>query len=300
MLLGLVAAGACLGVSALSAQTSDADIAQLKALMQQMQEDNAKMAAAKMAAEMKAMQAQVALSASVAKSRTLTGPDGKAISLEAGPVVVPPLDSFTRNFKWSAYARFGVGFTGNGVGQTSDFKVPDFPTHGRFRLGNENDTYFETGPILTHMLGDDPDVMDVRFQLSFKINNDRDKQVSVNLSNAGFDIGTRQMFFEIKNVIKSAPEVTFWAGQRYYDRYDIHPQDYFFIDTSGYGSGVYNIDVGVGKLALAYFGGIREGTGDFLRITLTNSTFKLMEDKGIFTDTLLMSAWAISTYFRAS
>jgi cell division protein FtsB len=47
-----------------SAQTSDADIAQLKAQMQQMQEDNAKMAAqmqqmqednAKMAAQMKSM-----------------------------------------------------------------------------------------------------------------------------------------------------------------------------------------------------------------------------------------------------
>ena len=72
------------------------------------------------------------------------------------------------------------------------------------------------------------------------------------------------MFLEFKNVIRSAPGVTFWAGQRYYDRYDIHPQDYFFIDTSGYGGGVYNIDVGVGKLALAYFGGIREGTGNFL------------------------------------
>jgi hypothetical protein len=139
VLLGLVAA--CLGATALSAQTSDAEIAELKAQMQQMQEVNAKMAAqmqqmqednAKMAAEMKSMQAQVALSASVANSRTLTGPDGKAISLDTGPVVIPPLESFTRNFKWTGYARFGVGFTGNGVGQTSDFKVPDFPTHRRF------------------------------------------------------------------------------------------------------------------------------------------------------------------------
>jgi maltoporin len=286
----LVAAGACLGAGTLSARTSDADIAQLKAQMRQMQEDNARMAAqmrqmqednAKMAAEMKAMQAQVALSASVAKSRTLTGPDGKAINLE-GPVLLPAFDSFTRNFKWSAYARVGVGFTGNGVGQTSDFKVPDFPTHGRFRLGNENDTYFDGGPILTHMLGDDPDVMDVRFQLSLKINNDRDKQSSVNLSNAGFDIGIRQMFLEVKNVIKSAPEVTFWAGQRYYDRYDIHPQDYFFVDTSGYGGGVYDIDVGVGKLALAYFGGIREGTGDFLRDNFNQFNLEVNGGQGDF------------------
>ena len=35
----------------------------------------------------------------------------------------------------------------------------------------------------------------------------------------------------MKNVIKSAPEVTFWGGQRFYDRYDIHPSDYFFLNT---------------------------------------------------------------------
>ena len=83
VLLNLVVGGACLGGSTLFAQTSDADIAELRAQMQQMQEVNAKMAAqmqqmqednATMAAKMKSMEAQVALSASIAKSRTLTGP----------------------------------------------------------------------------------------------------------------------------------------------------------------------------------------------------------------------------------
>ena len=36
------------------------------------------------------------------------------------------------------------------------------------RLGNENDFYIETGPILDHMLGDDPDVMDVRVKMTFQ------------------------------------------------------------------------------------------------------------------------------------
>ena len=48
----------------------------------------------------------------------------------------------------------------------------------------------------------------------------------------------------MKNVIKSAPEVTFWGGQRFYDRYDIHPSDYFFLNTSGFGAGAYNIPLG--------------------------------------------------------
>ncbi len=117
LLLGLVAGATCLGVSALSAQTSDADIAQLKAQMAQMQHDYETRLAA-MEGQMKSMEAQVALSGSIAQSRTLTGPDGKEISLKGGPVVVPALDTFTRNFKWHGYVRLGTGFTANGVGQT--------------------------------------------------------------------------------------------------------------------------------------------------------------------------------------
>jgi LamB porin len=49
--------------------------------------------------------------------------------------------------------------------------------------------------------------------------------------------------------------VTFWAGDRFYDRYNTDPEDYFWLDTSGYGAGVYNIDVGIGKLWLAWIGG---------------------------------------------
>ncbi len=107
LLLGLVAGATCLGVGTLSAQTSSTEMDQLKAQMAQLE------------AKIKSMEAQVALSASIAQSRTLTGPDGKQISLEGGPVLIPALDTFTRNFKTAAYFRAGTGFTGNGVGQTS-------------------------------------------------------------------------------------------------------------------------------------------------------------------------------------
>ena len=124
LLLGLVAGVTCLGVGNLSAQTSDAELAQLKAQMQQMQDDYAKRLG-EMEAKMKSMEAQVALSAGIAQSRAITGPDGKEIDLKGGPVVIPALDTFTRNFKWHGYVRAGTGFTGNGVGQTFDFNTPD-------------------------------------------------------------------------------------------------------------------------------------------------------------------------------
>ena len=68
-------------------------------------------------------------------------------SLWKGRFLLPAFDTFTRNFKFHLYMRAGTGFTANGVGQTFNFRTPDIG-HGRFRLGNENDVYMETGPIL--------------------------------------------------------------------------------------------------------------------------------------------------------
>jgi maltoporin len=276
LLLGLVAGAAGLGVTNLSAQqSSDAEIAELRAQMQKMQENYAAMEA-----KVKAMESQVALSASVARSRTLTGPDGKEVDLKGGPVLIPDLATFTRNFKWHGYFRAGTGFTGNGVGQTFNFNTPDIGFGKMQRLGNENDFYIETGPILEHMLGDDPDVMDVRVKFTFQFLDSVDKGTALNLDNDGWNAGIVEAYIETKNVIKSAPEVTFWAGQRFYDRYDIHPSDYFFLNTSGMGAGAYNIPLGPGSLQIAYFGGIKSGTGSFWLDDTSFNNFNLQVNGG--------------------
>ena len=277
-LFGLVAGATCLSLSDVSAQSSDADLNQLKAQMQQMQQDYEKRLAT-MESQVKSMQSQVALTASVAQSRTLTGPDGKAVSME-GPVLMPAFDTFTRNFKFHTYFRAGTGFTANGVGQTFNFNTPDVSFGKTQRLGNENDFYVEVGPIWDHMLGDDPDVMDVKAKMTFQFFDGADKQVGVNLDNDGFGVGIVECYVEMKNVIKSAPEVTFWGGERFYDRYDIHPSDYFFLNTSGFGAGAYNIPLGPGSLAIAYFGGIKSGTGSFFLDDTSFNNFTLDVDGG--------------------
>jgi maltoporin len=276
-LLGLIAGATSLSLGSLFAQ-SDAELNQLKAQMQKMQQDYEKRLAT-MESQVKSMQSQVALTASVAKSRTITGPDGKAIAME-GPVLMPPLDTFTRNFKFHTYFRAGTGFTSNGVGQTFNFNTPDITFGKTQRLGNENDFYVETGPVWDHMLGDDPDVMDVKAKMTFQFFDGVDKSSGVNLDNDGFGIGIVECYLEMKNVIKSAPEVTFWGGQRFYDRYDIHPSDYFFLNTSGFGAGAYNIPLGPGSLAIAYFGGIRSGTGTFFLDDTSFDNFSLSVHNG--------------------
>jgi maltoporin len=88
-----------------------------------------------------------------------------------------------------------------------------------------------------------------------------------------FDFILRQAFLEMKNVFKGAPEITFWGGLRFYDRFNIDPNDYFYLDQSGYGAGVENIDVGIGKIWFAYIGGLDNDlesfrTGSFYKHTL--------------------------------
>jgi maltoporin len=46
---------------------------------------------------------------------------------------------------------------------------------------------------------------------------------------------------------------TLWAGKRFYQRQDVHITDFFYWDTSGYGLGAENVNVGPGKLSYAIF-----------------------------------------------
>jgi maltoporin len=115
-----------------------------------------------------------------------------------------------------------------------------------------------------HILGDSPDVADVSFRMtpnfftngvfheSFLTTNSTGNNSAKGFND--FNVGMREAFVEMKNVIKSAPEVTFWAGQRFYDRYNTDPADWFWLDTSGFGIGAYNIHVGPGNLYLAWIG----------------------------------------------
>ncbi len=56
---------------------------------------------------------------------------------------------------------------------------------------------------------------------------------------------------QFKNFLDSLPDATLWAGKRFYQRHDVHLNDFYYWDISGPGAGVENIDVGVGKLSFA-------------------------------------------------
>src|SRR5208282_2744724 len=110
-----------------------------------------------------------------------------------------------------------------------------------------------------------PDVADASFRVTLQMDSSPQRLNALNTGNPGTTTGMDEAYVEMKNVIKSAPEVTFWAGDRFYDRYNIDSEDYFWLNTSAFGAGVYNIHLGPGTLWLAWLGSnednINEATG---------------------------------------
>jgi maltoporin len=251
----LVAGLTLLTTDALFAQSTDQNgVDSLKTQMNQMQRQYEQRIEA-MEAKMKALETN-ANSGSILNARVLTDADGKGVA--PAPMLDESfLKSLTRNFTFSVYIRSGVGFNGNGGPQDFSFSIPE-NVGGRWRLGNENDTYMEITWKQAHLLGDSPDVMDVSMTFTPRFSWSNTKTTSDSQFAKGTVISMRQAYLEAKNFIKSAPEVTIWGGQRFYDRHDIHIHDYFFDDYSGYGLGVDNIDLGFGKLLVSYLGGIRD------------------------------------------
>jgi maltoporin len=273
----LFASLALLTSGALYAQNSDSsDVSALKAQMEKMQKQYEDRISA-MESKMQSLESK-ADSGSILNTHVLTDDNGKQYEGK-GPVLDESfLKSLTRNFSFTAYVRAGVQFNGSGGGGNFNFEAPDNPG-GRSRLGNENDTYFELTWKQAHMLGDSPDVMDVSMVFTPAIRYVQNRNTFVTGIGGGrengndFDFIMREAYLEMANVFKNAPEITFWGGQRFYDRFNIDSQDYFYLDMSGYGAGVKNIDVGIGKLWLAYLGGLDDDiaaptSGSFYKHTL--------------------------------
>jgi maltoporin len=258
----LVAGLALLTTDALFAQSADQnDLDALKAQMNQMQKQYEQRIEA-MEAQMKALEANQG-SGSILNTRVLTDANGTAVAAPTPMLDESFLKSLTRNFVFNMYVRAGFMFNGNGGAGTFNFEAPDNPG-GRLRLGNENDFYMEASFNQAHILGDSPDVSDVSFRFtpnffthgiyheSFLTTSSTG--FAAQQQSADFSVGMREAYTEMKNVFKSAPEITFWAGQRFYDRWNIDPNDWFWLDTSGFGIGAYNIHLGPGNLYVAWIG----------------------------------------------
>lgn len=137
------------------------------------------------------------------------------------------------------YARSGIGWTSGG-GEQSAFTVNGGGS--KLRLGNEAETYAELklGQEL-YKNGEKSIYLDSN--VAYSVN----QQVDWEATNPAL----REINVQFKNFADSLPGATLWAGKRFYQRHDVHMNDFYYWDISGPGAGVENIDVGFGKLSLA-------------------------------------------------
>lgn len=139
------------------------------------------------------------------------------------------------------YFRSGVGGSSGGGDQVC-FQLPGAPK--KYRLGNECETYGELSLNATVMEIQDGPKFNIGTMLAFAVPNQQDWEQ--------FEPSWREVYVEAVGIGSGAfSKASLWAGKRYYDRHDVHINDFYYWSNSGPGAGIENIDVGLGKVSYA-------------------------------------------------
>ena len=118
--------------------------------------------------------------------------------------------------EFHGYARSGIGWTSGG-GEQAAFMVNGGGL--KYRLGNEAETYTE-------------------FKLGQEVYKDGDKSIYLD-TNVAYSVNQqvdwedtspalREINVQFKNFADSLPGATLWAGKRFYQRHDLHMNDFYY------------------------------------------------------------------------
>jgi maltoporin len=165
--------------------------------------------------------------------------------------VVRELQQQVKQFEFHGYLRSGQGLNSEG-GQMVAFQAPG--AGAKYRLGNEAETYAEMIFVNNWINPNrDPDKAWMKTEVLVEANTTQASNFS---STDQFHF--REAFVEVGNVLESNPSAEFWAGERYYRRLNIDINDFYFLDMSGYGGGMENLNVKIGQMSVAYLGGAKD------------------------------------------
>jgi maltoporin len=160
------------------------------------------------------------------------------------------------SFEFHGYFRSGYGQNSEG-GQQVAFQAPG--AGAKYRLGNEAETYGEL-IFVNNWLNPAHDTDKAWFR--------KEALVEANTTNAARyanfgdprandQFRLREAFVRAGNLFESQPDAKVWAGERFYRRQHIEINDFYPLDMSGYGAGVEDVNLGFGKMAVAYLAGAR-------------------------------------------
>ena len=169
---------------------------------------------------------------------------------------IAKLQQQVSSFEFHGYFRSGYGLNSAG-GQQVAFEAPG--ADAKYRLGNEAETYAEL-IFVNNWLNPDHIIDKAWMKTEFMI----EANTSNSANSASFPNGVgndqfrfREAFVQAGNIFESQPDAKFWAGERYYRRQHIDIDDFYPLDMSGYGAGVEDLHVGIGKLAVAFVNAAR-------------------------------------------
>lgn len=149
-------------------------------------------------------------------------------------------------FEFHGYMRSGFGVNER-LGDQNAFQAPG--AYAKYRLGNEAETYIELTLQNNWISGEGggPWFLTRVTPALITGNNSTFTEIS--------PFALREAYAEAGNIFESQPGMSFWAGHRFYRRHDVHINDFFYWDMSGPGAGFQDMDLGFGKLAVAWLGG---------------------------------------------
>ena len=159
-------------------------------------------------------------------------------------------------FEFHGYFRSGYGLNSKGGSQVA-FQAPG--ADAKYRLGNEAETYGEL-IFVNNWLNPEhsSDKAWLKTEVMVEANTTNSATYANFPNNTGNDqFRLREAFVRAGHILQSQPDAKFWAGERYYRRQHIEINDFYPLDVSGYGGGVEDFDVGIGKLAVAFLAGAR-------------------------------------------
>lgn len=151
------------------------------------------------------------------------------------PLLYLSLLSYQNEMGTVGYARIQTPF--DSAKNSTCFKAPGAST--KYRLGNECETWIELGVT-----------QDLSFDNGIRMHN-QVRPIFYGVNNEKIDyLRMDEAYTEIYGLLGGGASV--WIGRRFYKRYDSHLSDYFFLNMSGDGIGVDNIDLGFSKLAYSF------------------------------------------------
>src|SRR5271165_7114367 len=176
--------------------------------------------------------------------------------LKEAETKIANLEEQAKLFEFHGYFRSGYGLNSVG-GQQVAFQAPG--ADAKYRLGNEAETYAElifVNNWLNPQRNSEKAWMRTEFMIEANTTNSASYPNFPNgIGNDQFRL--REAFVQAGHILDFQPDAKFWAGERYYRRQHIEIDDFYTLDMSGYGAGVEDWNLRIGKMSVAFLAGAR-------------------------------------------